>query len=220
MARRSPQDLVQLLQAHAAVEFDDLRAALGHPSDATVFRHLKQIPYRSSYNHNGRYYALDEPERYDRWGLFSVGDAHFSVDGTARATVIRLVQQSDAGWTQSELADLMRIRVQLFLLEAVREGAIDRERFGRLFVYFHQDPEIRNEQRSHRQERLAAEAVQTSVEPDVVIRVLLVLLRHRGARQGEVVRYLVGKAPPITRAQVDVVFTRYGLGEKGGPWIY
>jgi hypothetical protein len=35
-----------------------------------------------------------------------------------------------------------------------------------------------------------------------------------------VVRRLKGRPPPITRAQVDIVYARYGLGEKGGPRIY
>jgi len=53
-----------------------------------------------------------------------------------------------------------------------------------------------------------------------VIRVLLVLLRHPGARPSEVALHLKGRSPPVTLAQVDIVFARYGLGEKGGPRIY
>lgn len=220
MSQRSAHVLVTLLRARPAVQLGELRAALGEVGRSTAFRYLEQIPYRSSYSHNGRYYSLHDADRYDRWGLFSVGDVHFSVDGTAKATVIRLVHESEAGWTQKELQDLMRIRVQHFLLAAARDGAIEREPFGRLYVYFDRDPEVRQEQRRHRQESLQAAAVVTSVDHEVVIRVLLVLLRHRGATPGETVRHLVGRAPPITRDQVDVVFTRYGLGEKGGPWIY
>lgn len=220
MTPRSPQMLVRLLRSRPVVEFDDLRTALGAPSDATVFRYLKQIPYRSSYNQNGRYYALHDPDRYDRLGLFSVGDAYFSVDGTARATVIRLVNESEAGRAQRELEDLLHIRVQPFLLEAIRQGAIERERFGRLYLYFHREPEIGKEQRRRRQESLQVEEDRESVDPELIIRVLLVLLRHPGSTPGQIAHRLVGRAPPITRPQVDVVFTRYGLGEKGGPSIY
>ena len=220
MSRRSPRALVSLMRATPAVQLSELRAALGGAGRSTVFRYLEQIPYRSSYSHNGSYYALHDPGRYDRWGLFSAGDVHFSIDGTAKATVTRLVQESEAGWTPRELQDLMRTRVQLFLLAATREGVLERERFGRLFVYFDKDPEVRAEQRRRRQELLRVDEVQTSVDDDVIIRVLLVMLRHPGARPGEVVRHLAGRAPPITRDQVDLVFTRYGLGEKGGPKIY
>ena len=220
MSRRSPKSLSTLMRSTPAVQLTDLRSALDGAGRSTVFRYLEQIPYRSSYSHNGSYYALHDPDRYDRWGLFSAGDVHFSIDGTAKATVTRLVHESEAGWTHQELRDLMHIRVQAFLLAAVREGAAVRERFGRVFVYLHHDPEVRAEQRRRRQELLRVDEVQTSVDDEVIIRVLLVMLRHPGSRPGEVVRHLSGRAPPITRDQVDVVFSRYGLGEKGGPKIY
>ncbi|MBC8423707.1 hypothetical protein H8E07_06250 [bacterium] len=220
MSRRSPQALVKLMRTQPVAVIGDLRTALDASSDATVFRCLKQVPYRSSYSHNGRYYALHDPARYDRRGLFSVGDIHFSVDGTAKATVIRLLQEAEAGHSQAELQEVMRVRVQPFLLAATREGVLERERFGRVFVYFHHDPRIRDEQRRRRQELLQVASIQTSVDDEVVIRVLIVLLRHPGATPGEVVRHLVGRSPPIARDHVDVVFSRYGLGEKGGPRIY
>jgi hypothetical protein len=213
--------LARLLQSRPVVEFEDLRAALGDASDCTIFRHLKNVPYRSSYNHNGRYYTLHDPAKYDRWGLHSVGDIHFSVDGTLKATVVRLVCESEVGCTQKELQDLLRVRVQLFLLAAVRDGAIDREAIGKLYVYLHCEPEVREAQLQRRRERIA-EASQQEVEVDdeVIIRVLLVLLRYSGSQPGDVTRRLRGHSPPVRRDQVDVVFTRYGLGEKGGPRIY
>jgi len=220
VTHRSPQILTRLLQQKSVVEVGDLRTALGDVSLSTVFRHLKKVPYRSSYNHNGRYYVLHDPSRYDQWGLFSIGDVHFSVDGTLKATVVRLVHESEMGWTQRELQDLLRVRVQLFLLAAVREGAITRERIEKFFVYVHKDPEVRKAQLRRRWERIDAAALEATVDDEVVIRVLLVLLCHLGAQPGEVVRHLRGLSPPITRAQVDIVFSRYGLGEKGGPRIY
>lgn len=221
MPRHSTQLLVTLLQSRPVVEFEDLRTALDGASDSTVFRHLKNVPYRSSYNHNGRYYTWHNPAKYDRWGLHSVGDIHFSVDSTLKATVIRLVCESEIGCTQKELQDLLRVRVQLFLLAAVRDGAIDREALGKFYVYLHCEPEVREAQRQRRQERIA-EASQREVEVDdeIIIRVLLVLLRYPGSQPGDVVRRLRGRSPPVRGIQVDAVFTRYGLGEKGGPRIY
>jgi hypothetical protein len=53
----------------------------------------------------------------------------------------------------------------------------------------------------------------------VIIQVLLTLLHHPGAKAADAVRYLRGHSPPITMAEVRMVFTRYGLdsiGKKGG----
>lgn len=220
MARRSPEMLRRLLRQQPVADFEELRAALAGASPATVFRYLKEIPYRSSYSHNGRYYALHDPGRYDRWGLRSVGDIHFAIDGTLKATVVRLVRESEDGRTQRELQELLRVRVQLFALAAVRDGTIARERIDHVFVYLHIDPEVRGAQVERRRARIREAADVVEVGDEAVIRVLLVLIWHPGSAPVDVVRHLQGRSPPIGRDQVDAVFSRFGLGEKGGPRIY
>ena len=136
---RSPQALVELLNTKIVVELDEMQAALDSASRATTFRYLVQIPYRRSYNHNARYYTLHEPRKYDRYGLWSYKDIHFSRDGALNRTVQRLVKEAQAGWTQAELQQLLRVRVQSLLLQAVQEGQIERLKISGLYVYFHAD---------------------------------------------------------------------------------
>ncbi len=219
-SRRSPQLLLTLFASKTVADLPMLRAALGGSSAMTVGRWLHQISYRRSYNHNGRYYALHESGRYDRHGLWSFGDIHFSIDGSLKDTVCRMVRQAEAGATHQELASRLRVRVHNTLLSLVREEDLVRVEIDGLYHYVHADPQVQRDQLHRRELRIDAATVETSVDHEVIIRVLLVLLRHPGARPGEVVRYLVGRAPPITRIQVDLVFTRYNLGEKGGPSIY
>jgi hypothetical protein len=220
MPTRSQQAVLQLLRSRPAVELADIQAALGGASRATTFRYLKGVPYRSSYNHNGRFFALDDPGRYDRDGLFSVGDVHFSRDGTVKATVVRMVREAEGGCLQRELQERLRIRVRGFLLTAFREEAIDREEIDGLFLYLHADPELRQEQLRRRRELIDHDPQIGRIDDETVIRILLVLIRHPGSTPGDVTRHLKGRAPPITQVQVDVVFSRFGLGEKGGPPIY
>jgi len=224
MIKRSPDLLAKLLQSTTLVTFDQMQTALGDASRATTFRYLKQVPTLRSYNHNGRYYTNPDPTGFDRWGIASYGDVHFSRDGTLAATVKRLVRESTAGWTQRELQELLRVRVQVLLLEAVRQGEIQREMIDWVYLYLHADPTIGQAQRQARQARLdahraseAADAV--ALDSDVIIDVLLVLLRHGGLPPAQVVRHLHGHSPPITLAQVSEVFARYALeelGKKGG----
>ena len=94
-----------------------MQVALEDASRATAFRYLAQVPYRRSYNHNGRYYALHDRTRYDRFGLWSRGDVHLSIDGSLRATVRRLVHEAEAGATHRELQERLRIRVRTTLLD-------------------------------------------------------------------------------------------------------
>jgi len=214
--------LVQLFTAHPVVELPTIREALGGVSSMTAFRHLKRLGYRCSYNHKGRYYARHELARYDRLGLWSVADIHFSVDGTLRKTVRRLVEQAHAGATHQELQAGLHVRVHNTVLDLFRNDEVARERLQQVYVYFHTDPSLRAVQLHHRHERLTraqSAAVERRVTDQLIIEVLLVLLRHRGADRAEVVRHLRGHSPPIALEQVDVVFTRYDLdelGEKGG----
>jgi len=190
----------------------------------TVFRHLKQVPYRRSYNHNGRYYTLHEPRRYDRFGLWNFGDIHFSVDGSLRNTVRRLVEQAPAGATHQELHQRLRVRVHNTLLDLLRHGEVERERLVQVFVYLHIEPEVRAQQLERRRELIASAQVpsvggEVAVSEETVIEVLLTLIRHPGADAGEVARRLRARSPPISAAEGRAVCARYELGEKGGPAI-
>lgn len=224
MVERSPQMLIDLIKTKGVVTLPDLQDALGSASRATTLRYLRQVKYLRSYNHNGRYYTHRDPARFDRWGLYSVGDIHFSRDRTLGDTLRRLVRESQAGWTQRELQELLRVRVQVLLLEAVRQDEIRRAQVAGFYLYLHRDPAIGQSQLQRRQERIAArqsqDEQQVSVDDEVVIQVLLTLIRHPGSRPADVVRALRGHSPPILLEQVVEIFTRYELeevGKKGGP---
>ena len=209
--------LSRLFSLETVVDLPTIREGLGGVSAMTAFRCLRRVRYRRSYNHNGRYYTLFEPARFDRVGLWSWGDIHFSVDGSLRGTVRRLVWEEETGATHRELRDRLRVRVQSTLLDLLRKEEVTRERMAEVFVYFHVDPVVRLTQIQQRRERIEAAAQeQAEVSDEVVIHVLLALIHHPGSQPTDVVRRLRGRSPPISMQQVDAVFTRYELGEKGG----
>ena len=219
---RSAETLLDLFETETVVDLPRIKVVLGGASSMTAFRYLRQIPYRCSYNHNGRYYCLHEPSRYDRLGLWSVGDVHFSVDGGLGKTVRRLVDDMEAGATHRELQDRLRVRVHNTLLTLLRRSEIERERLAQLYVYLHRDADVREGQIQRRQVLLEAGKsvrVEAGVPDEIVIQVLLMLLHHPGAEAAQVVRYLRGHSPPILMTQVAAVFSRYDLddlGKKGG----
>lgn len=215
------QDLRDLLEARTAVDLPQIREALGGVSVMTAYRALKRVAYRRSYNKNGRFYALHDPSRYDRFGLWSVGDIHFSIDGSLKSTVRRLVREAGAGMTHRELLERLRVRVHGTLLDLLRNKELDREKLDHIYVYLHVDRVVGAAQVEERSRQVDAfvEADTGEVSDRVVIAVLLTLIRHRGAGPAQVLRHLRGYSPPISFAEVESVFARYGLGEKGGPWI-
>jgi hypothetical protein len=219
---RSAETLRDMFASETVVDLPRIQVALGGASSMTAFRYLRQIPYRRSYNHNGRYYCLHEPSQYDRLGLWSVGDVHFSVDGSLAKTVRRLVYEMDAGATHRELQERLRIRVHNTLLTLLRRGEIERERLAQLYVYLHRDAAIGKVQMQRRGALLDAGKtvrIETAVPDEIVIQVLLTLLHHPGAKAAQVLRYLRGHSPPVSMGQVEAVFARYDLesiGKKGG----
>ena len=206
--------LAAVLAASAPVTFPQLQAALGQASRTTTFRYLRHVRHVRSYNHNGRYYTHRDPVRFDRHGLFSLGDVHFSRDRSLSATVQRLVREAEAGRTQKELQALLHVSVHAFLLAGFRQQALQRERLGGVWVYLAGDPAVGDAQRRERRQRLArrrAGEAAAALEATVVIEVLLVLIRHPGTSPLQVARRLQGHAPPIGLPQVSAVFTRYDL---------
>ncbi len=218
MINRTPDMIVQLLQKKDVVTFDEIQNALGSASRATTFRYLKHVPYMRSYNHNGRYYAFRDPACFDRWGLYGQGGILFSRDGKLGNTVKRLVQEAEMGMTQRELQDLLQVRVQVLLLEAVRHNKIRRDLIGKLYLYLHNDSEIGDTQLKKRHVQITNHCLgQDSVIIDdhIIIKVLLVLIRNPDFQPVNVTHALRGHVPPITQAQVIEVFSRYDLDEIG-----
>lgn len=216
---RSPDKLLELFADQTVVDLPAIQRALGEVSVQTAFRYLKLVPYRRSYNRNGRFYTLYKKSRFDRSGLWSFDGIHFSADGTLRNTVRRLVHEATAGATHRELQLQLQLRVHNTLLELWRADEIAREALTGFYVYLHPEDAVQQAQLARRHKQLATREVEAEVTDAVVIEVLLVLIRHPGARVAEVVRRLRGHSPPIRAAHVRVVLDRFDLerlGEKGG----
>jgi hypothetical protein len=213
------ESLQALFETKTVVELPAIQKALGSVSVMTAFRHLKRVPYRRSYNHNGRYYTLHDPSHYDRFGLWSVKDIHFSVDGSLRSTVRRLIYEAEAGMSHHELLDRLRVRVQNTLLDLLRKREVDREHLAQVYVYVHTEAAVRAAQLRNRKAQIANAVLDAEVSDHIIIQVLLSVIRHPGVTPGQVARHLRGHAPPISLPQIEIVFARYALGEKGGSSI-
>jgi hypothetical protein len=199
------------------VDLHTIRQHLEGVSSMTAFRYLREVDYRRSYDHNGRYYTLFVPSRFDSWGLWSWKGVQFSVDGSLRSTVRRMVLESEDGLTQRELQERLQVRVQNTLTDLLRKEEVCRERLDDVFVYVHVDPEVGSGQlkrRRERQEEMAQAGAEVSDE--VVIQVLLQLIRYPGSGASDVARRLRRRSPPIPITAVEAVLARYGLDQKRG----
>ena len=121
--------LENLYQTKRVALLDDLREALHTPSRTTIFRALSAAGYLTSYSHAGRYYTLQRIPKFDSHGIWLHRGIGFSLYGTLRATVIRLVEKSTAGQTHSELQDLLQLRVHDTLRLLIQDHAVTRKQF-------------------------------------------------------------------------------------------
>src|SRR5271157_2493502 len=132
---QSRQALTRLFQRQSITDLATLSAALETSSRMSVFRRLSVFGYLSSYSHAGRYYTLRDIPRFDRDGLWRYQGVCFSRDGSLKATVERLVEQSDAGRTHPELHARLQVRVHNTLLDLVEDRRIARETWRGHYLY-------------------------------------------------------------------------------------
>jgi len=204
--------LNQLFHRKRAALLDDLRAALGTASRTTIFRILKAVGYFTSYSHAGRFYTLRRIPRFDRLGLWSWRGIGFSSHGTLRASLIFLVEQSEAGRTHEELQRQLGLRVHDTLRSLVQEGSIARERLEDVYLYLSAGPKKAAAQMTARQElQVASRAAVVPPDPLLVIDVLAEVIHHPRDDAAGIAGRLQAAGRIVTAKQVDEVFRSYSV---------
>ena len=158
----STDPLLRLLRGKSIATLPDLQRALGSQVPLTVFRKLKELGYRTSYSHRGRFYTLDRIARFDRQGLWSHDSVWFSRHGTLVDTAEAFVNRSPSGYFVAELEVALHVSVQDPLLHLVGQQRITRQLVSGLFLYCSADPAVRQRQLQTRQAVLSAPSVSDS----------------------------------------------------------
>ena len=149
-AKFDASKLSTLLESKEVVTLEELALALGTDAKATIFRKLKEIDYRTSYSHRGRFYTLADEDKFDILGLWSFGDIHFSSYGTLRETAGALVSFSDAGLYAGELGAMLHVEVNDVLLYLVKKKRLHRESFSSGYLYCSSEQKVRKRQMTMR----------------------------------------------------------------------
>lgn len=158
-----PSALRHHLRRHKIADLAELKQVLGTDTSLTVFRKLKQLDYRASYTHRGRFYTLAEIARFDDRGLWSHEAVWFSRYGTLLATVEAFVNRSPNGYYALELADELHAEVQGPLRHLVQQQRLSRAEVGGQFLYTAIDsPQRRNQMLARR----SAQAVPLAVHSE------------------------------------------------------
>jgi hypothetical protein len=136
----------EFLRLKRIATLPELKQVLGTTVDTTVFRKLKELSYRSSYSHRGRYYTLAEIPQFDPQGLWSFQAVRFSRWGHLVTTVESLVNDAPQGYFAQELRQILHVEVKDTLLQLVEQRRIARQQVTGLFLYGSQDAAWRQRQ--------------------------------------------------------------------------
>lgn len=194
---------------------DELRAALGTDSRTTVFRVVSRVGYRTSFSHAGRYYTLERVPKFNARGLWFHREVGFSSHGTLRATVVVLVDRSDAGCTHEELQAELKLRLHDTLRSLVEDRYIGRERVEDVYLYVSARPKVARAQVERRRRAVAkALAVVPALDPARAIDVLVAVIHHPSDDPKAIVARLATEGRLVGLAQVEQLFRRYDLPGK------
>jgi len=109
-------------------------AKLVHSSLHTARRRLKDWRAYTSYNQNGRYYALPDVPEFDADGLWHWRGVSFSRYGNLKQTVVELIRRSLAGLDAGEMGSLLGLDPRSFLSSFADHPQIKREKSQGRFV--------------------------------------------------------------------------------------
>lgn len=137
--------LALLLDKKVATKFE-IQKSLGTNSRMTMFRKLSELKYITSYSHSGKYYSLIRIAKFNKYGIWSYHSIYFSKDGTLLKTIIKLIIESESGFTVSELGKLLKVKVGDSLLKLIRKNKVCRSKNCGVYVYYSKVPHLRKQQ--------------------------------------------------------------------------
>ena len=157
----------------------------------TARRRLKKWEALTSFNQNGRYYTLPQIPQFDHHGIWKYQRILFSKYGNLKQTILELVRRSEAGLSAREVAQIVEIPSNSSIFSQLqRVSGIKREKHQGHFVYFSDEPETYQKQKSA---LYRPQAVLPSDED--AVRILVQYIKHpqigmeelseRVARQGK-----------------------------------
>ncbi|MEA2077784.1 MAG: hypothetical protein U9O95_07185 [Candidatus Marinimicrobia bacterium] len=172
--------LIRVFNENKVLTIVDLKNYIQTNSRMTVFRKLKQLPYKSSYSHCGKYYTLDSFVKYNKNGIWSYNQIYFSKYGTLKSTVLENIEESKSGLSSFELEELLHVPVYNTVLDLFKTHKVDRKQIGKEYIYL--SLESGNAQFLLRKQEIQQEQTTTKDEMDEYLTLFMLLLNEKQKR--------------------------------------
>ena len=173
---------------------------------------LKQWQAYTSYNQNGRYYAMPRVPRFDENGLWHYKKVSFSKYGNLKNTIVHLINASPSGLSGNEIGDLLRLRSRSFLHHFRNVAGIQREKTGRVYVYYSDDTDKYKEQIQNRSEGLICTGDLLSDVDSIVV--LTALIKHHGISVDDIMQLPEVRERGLSAVVIREFLDRHDLLKK------
>lgn len=180
----------------------------------TARRRLKEWEALTSYNKNGRYYALPDVPTFDANGLWKRSGVYFSRYGNLKQTVIELVRRSPAGLEAGDLRSLLGLDPRSFLSAFAKHPQLRREKTRGQFVYYCSTPSLYTKQR---QRRLTLNTKGRQPTPAEAVAILVEKIKHPSLSTEALARRLQKQNLSVSPAIIQNLFLRHDLTLKKTP---
>jgi hypothetical protein len=212
-------ELKELFKINIAMDMDYLLRKTGS-SRITILRRLKDIGYQTSYDHNGKYFALPEFLNFDTSGLFEHNGIHFFKNGGLQELIIHEINSSEKGYNAEELSSRIKTRVSNQLRQFTKKGMIVRKKYSEAYIYFSIDETYQQKQISNREMELKISSTPEDINVSnekITIKILLEILKNPEAEPHEIGKSLREGGLKITDAFIINIFEKYDIQKKGSP---
>jgi hypothetical protein len=210
-------ELKELFKRNIAMDMDYLLRTTGS-SRITILRRLKEIGYQTSYDHNGKYFALTEFLNYDKSGLFEHKGIHFFKNGGLQELIIQEINSSEKGYNAEELSSKIKTRVGNQLRLFTKKGMIVRKKYSEAYIYFSIDETYQQKQISNRETVLKISSIPEDINVSnekITIKILLEILKNPDAEPHEIGKSLREGGLKITDSFIIYIFEKYDILKKG-----
>jgi hypothetical protein len=174
---------------------------------------LKQWRAFTSYNQNGKYYALPQVPQFNHDGLWRFKDVAFSKHGNLKKTIIHLVTDSHAGLSGRQLGELLGLSPQSFLHHFRECPGIYREKYDGVFIYFSDTHEVCEKQVQQRSSLVYRSAIVTISNPEAIM-ILVAIIRQHSISAEDVLALPEIKKSKTKLASIQGFMEYHGLLKK------
>lgn len=189
-------------------------ATLIDSSIHTARRRLKQWQALTSYNKNGKYYALPDVPKFDDNGLWKHHGVFFSKYGNLKKTVVELVCNSPAGLDACALRSMLGLDPRSFLSAFSNHPQLRRKKSRGRFVYYSVMPTIYDKQQQLRH-TLNVKGRQPT--PSEAVAILVEMIKHPALSTDALTQRLRRQNIFVTSEIIQNLFLRHDLTLKKTP---